>query len=141
MKRRFLMVSLLVCLGLVATSLPAWCQGEDAQSQNAGIQIMDAVVCQGVQNHQPVGANDVFPNGTTKIYCYNRVVGAAADTKITHNWYYKGNLKASVPLSVRSNNWRTWSSKNLDPSWSGEWMVEILSEDGSPLASIVFVVQ
>jgi hypothetical protein len=123
---------------------PAPAEGETQAAQPAAepaIQIEDAVVCQDVVDRAPVGSGDVITKESERVYCFTRVVGATGDTKITHNWYYKGALKASVVLNVRSSNWRTWSSKTMKPEWVGEWMVEILSEDGAPLESIIFFVQ
>ncbi len=105
------------------------------------ISVIEAMVCQDVVDRMPVGAGDVISAGTARVYCYTRIVGAQMETEITHNWYYQGNLKASVVLPVRNANWRTWSSKALLPEWKGEWMVEVLSEDGTPLESIIFFVQ
>ena len=68
-------------------------------------------------------------------------MGAEPGTQITHNWYYNGALKASVKLHVGSTNYRTWSSKTMQPGWEGEWMVEVLSDDGKPLESIIFMVK
>ena len=105
------------------------------------ISVAEAVVCQDVVDRVPVGSGDVIPAGTERVYCFTRISGAQAETEVTHNWYYKGNLKASVVLTVRNANWRTWSSKALLPEWKGEWMVEILSKEGTPLESIIFFVQ
>ncbi len=112
-----------------------------AQESSSDLQIEQAVVCQDVVDRAPVGAGDVMPKETEKIYCFTKVVGASGETEITHNWYYKGNLKASVVLPVRADNWRTWSSKTMISEWDGEWMVEVLSADGTPLDSIIFFVQ
>ena len=116
-------------------------KAEPAPAEQSGLQIQDAVVCQDVVDRAPVGNSDVFAKDIARLYCFSRVVGAAGQTQITHNWYYKGTLKASVKLPVRSDNWRTWSSKTIDPAWTGEWMVEILSDQGTPLESIIFYVQ
>jgi hypothetical protein len=146
---------------LVWLAAPAWCQertaGQPAPAQTEApaadpaqaaqpaaqtvIQIEDAVVCRDVVDRAPVGSGEVMAKESEKVYCFTRVVGAEGETEITHNWYYKGALKSSVVLNVRSPNWRTWSSKTLKPEWIGEWMVEILSEDGTPLESIIFFVQ
>lgn len=114
----------------------------EAQSaaQN-GVQIEDTAVCQDVVDRAPVGSGDVFAKQIARVYCFCRVVGMEGQGSITHNWYYKGALKASIKLPVRSNNWRTWSSKAMTPEWTGEWMVEILSEEGTPLESIIFFIQ
>lgn len=120
------------------TEQPAATEQSAVQS---AVQIQDTVVCQDIVDRAPVGSGDVFAKESAKLYCFSRVVGAPADTEITHNWYYKGTLKSSVKLSVRSNNWRTWSSKSMMPEWTGEWMVEILSDEGTPLESIIFFIQ
>lgn len=113
---------------------------ETAASQN-GFSVADAVVCQDVIDRMPIGSGDVFSQGIARVYCFCRVMGAEDESSITQNWYYKGTLKASVKLPVRSSNWRTWSSKSMIPGWTGEWMVEILSAEGAPLESIVFYIQ
>lgn len=105
------------------------------------IQIKDTAVCQDVVDRAPVGSGDVFAKESARLYCFTRITGAEGETQITHNWYYKGTLKASVKLPVRSGNWRTWSSKTMVPEWTGEWMVEVLSEEGTPLESIIFFMQ
>lgn len=105
------------------------------------VSVAEAVVCQEVVDRAPVGSGDVIPAGTERVFCFTRITGAQAETEVTHNWYYQGNLKASVVLPVRNADWRTWSSKALLPEWKGEWMVEILSKGGTPLESIIFFVQ
>ena len=105
------------------------------------ITVAQAVVCQEIVDRMPVGSGDVIPVGTERVFCYTQIDGAQGETEITHNWYYKGALKASVVLPVRNSKWRTWSSKTLLPEWTGEWMVEVLSKDGTPLESIIFFVQ
>jgi hypothetical protein len=111
----------------------------DAMTHN--IAVTQAVVCRNVVDRMPVGISDVFPASTQRVFCFTRIDGAQGETEITHNWYYKGALKASVVLPVRGSEWRTWSSKTLLPQWTGEWMVEVLSKDGTPLESVTFSVQ
>lgn len=105
------------------------------------ITVSQAVVCQEIVDRMPVGSSDVIPAGTERVYCFTRIDGARGESEITHNWYFKGALKASVVLPVRTSEWRTWSSKTLLPEWTGEWMVEVLSKDGTPLESLIFFVQ
>lgn len=125
--------TMILCL----TVLLVFITGAMAQDIN----VAEAVVCQDVVDRLPVGSGDVIPAGTERVFCYTRIEGAQVETEITHNWYYQGNLKASVVLPVRNANWRTWSSKRLLPEWKGEWMVEVLSKDGTPLESIIFFIQ
>jgi hypothetical protein len=106
-----------------------------------GVEIKDAVVCQDVANRAPVGSADVFSKDLPKVYCFCRVVGMQGEGAIVHNWYYQGALKSSIKLPVRAPNWRTWSYKAMSPEQAGEWMVEIITESGTPLESVVFMVQ
>ncbi len=132
MKTRYIF-ALIISLTLV----PVFSTGALAQE----ITVSQAVVCQQIVDRMPVGSSDVIPVGTERVYCFTRIEGAVGETEITHNWYYKGALKASVVLPVRTSEWRTWSSKTMLPEWTGEWMVEVLSKDGTPLESLIFFVQ
>jgi hypothetical protein len=111
-----------------------------SESQSA-VRIPEAVVCQDVVDRAPVGAGDAFAKEVPRVYCFTHVVDAAPGTQLIHNWYYQGNLKASVDLTVGSSDFRTWSYKTMMPQWTGEWMVEILSANGTPLVNIVFVLK
>ena len=125
--------TLIILLALV----PVFSTGALAQE----ITVSQAVVSKEIVDRMPLGSGDVFPAGTERVYCFTRIDGAQGETEITHNWYFKGALKASVVLPVRTSEWRTWSSKTLLPEWTGEWMVEVLSKDGTPLESLIFFVQ
>ena len=105
------------------------------------ITIVESVICRQIVDRMPVDPGNYIPADTQQVFCFTRLEGAASETTITHNWYYGGSLKASVVLPVRSSPWRTWSSKTLLPEWTGEWMVEVLAEDGTALESLIFHVQ
>ena len=116
-------------------------QESTAPMTSAEITIEDAVVCQNVVDRVPVGTGDVFAADIEKVFCFCKVTGASEPTEITFNWYHQGGLKSTVKLPVRAASWRTWSSKTIVPEMTGEWMVEILAADGSPLESIIFFIQ
>jgi hypothetical protein len=134
---------IILIVSIIAVAVPGWSQDAPVTSETptANLSIEDAVVCQDVVDRQPIGVGDVIAKENARVYCFTRVVGATADTTITHNWYFQGTLKSSVQLPVRSPNWRTWSAKTMDPAWAGQWMVEVLSAEGAPLESIIFFVQ
>ena len=129
---------------------PAQPSDQEAQNQTmsgsqetapSAVTLAEAVVCQDVVDRAPVGSGEVFAKEVPKLYCFTRVVGAEPGSQLTHNWYYNGTLKASVKLNVGSSNFRTWSSKSMMPEWTGEWMVEILSPEGTPMDSIIFMLK
>jgi hypothetical protein len=122
----------------VAPSEPQMVVPSEPQTE---IRIPEAVVCQDVVDRAPVGAGDVFAKEIPRVYCFTRVEGAEPGTQLVHNWYYQGNLKATVNLTVGSSDYRTWSYKTMMPQWTGEWKVEILTASGTPLENIIFVLK
>ena len=110
-------------------------------ASNTEIQLEEAAICRNIENRAPIGRGSVFHTSIGRLYCFTKVVGAETDTTIIHHWYLNGKLKASVTLPVNSASWRTWSSKDIMPNESGDWMVEILTADGDALESILFLVQ
>jgi hypothetical protein len=56
-------------------------------------------------------------------------------TVITHRWTFNGNAMADVTFNVGGPRWRVYSSKQLLPEWDGEWMVEVVDEAGTVVAS------
>jgi hypothetical protein len=105
------------------------------------IQLEQAAICRNIVNRAPIGTGSVFHTSIGRLYCFTKVVGAKTDTAIIHHWYLNGKLKSSVTLPVNSAAWRTWSSKDITPNESGDWMVEVLTADGDALESILFLVQ
>ena len=87
------------------------------------------------------GEAESFGAEVGKVFCLARVVGAPAETEIIFAWYHEGKTMARVPLTVRSADFRTWSSKNIMPAWTGAWEVKLLDDTGRVLASGSFTVQ
>ena len=116
------------------------CFSQEGQME-APLIVEDAVICQDVVDRTPVESGFVFSNNIGQVCCFNRIVGAKTETEITHNWYYNDVQMASVPLSVRSNNWRTYSSKKIMPQQKGNWKVEIIAQDGQVLKQLTFTIE
>ena len=115
----------------------------DAQEPTTGdLTVQNSAICLDVIDRAPVGAGNIFPKNVPKLFCFTKILGAEKPTSVTHIWYQNGLLKSKVRLPVKSASWRTWSSMALTPDKaSGEWMVEIVSEDGVALDSIIFIIK
>lgn len=100
-----------------------------------------ATMCTEIQDREPVGAGKTFPAAVGKLYCHTLVEGCQDSTKVTHVWYYGEKKMAEVTLPVASSRWRTWSSKQILESWTGDWHVDILDQDGTALTSASFHIQ
>lgn len=94
-----------------------------------------------VQDREIVDADTVFTNDVERIFCLTHITGMDENSTVTHIWYHDNQEMASVELPVRSNDWRTWSSKSLLPSWTGEWSVDVMDSEGNLLVSKSFVIE
>ena len=106
----------------------------------ASLQVTDVAIGTGVHSRVPTGISSYFDSSVGKLYAFTRIVGAEGDTRVYHKWYHGDVLVADVPLTVRSGDWRTWSTKNVQPDWTGDWRLVIVSEDGSILGTVKFAV-
>lgn len=108
------------------------------QAQNIKITQFD--FAEAIKDRQPVGIHTTFPNDIGTVFCYTQIEGIIDSSKITHVWYYKEEEKARVELTVKSNKWRTWSSKSILKNWTGPWRVIVLDPNKNVLASKTFVI-
>ena len=104
------------------------------------LEVQDVAIATGVYERVPTGISSNFDTSVGKLYAFTRIVGAEGDTRVYHKWYHGDVLVADVPLNVRSGDWRTWSTKNVQPDWTGDWRVVVVSEDGSILGMVKFAV-
>ena len=107
---------------------------------NGGLEVMEIEFGTGVENRQPVGVDTNFPSTVERVYCFTKIIGAAEPTSVSHVWYYEGEEKARVDLSIKSQAWRTWSSKKILSAWEGRWRVEVVSAEGNVIAGKEFVI-
>ena len=64
----------------------------------------------------------------TTVYFFNHLTNMAGQT-IVHKWRLNGEEKASISLSIGSENWRTYSSKRLNEMLQGQWEVQVWIND------------
>ena len=144
-KTLFVMLSAVILSGVCfAQANPAKEQMKEttpavAQEQPALV-LEEIHICTGVQNRQPSGVGTVFPENLDKIYCFTKIGGAEGTTYIDHVWYFGDKEIARVKLPVKSQSWRTWSSKKLHMGL-GHGHVEIVSESGAILGKAEFEIQ
>ena len=131
--KRIALAAAVLCLTMII------CGGSFAQPLHA-LEIKDAGICLDVVDLQCQGKDVQFSSSLGKLYCFTRVVGATTPVTITHVWYYGDKERARVRLEVRSTDWRTYSSKIIQPHETGHWRVEILGPDGTVLKTIEFTV-
>jgi hypothetical protein len=110
-----------------------------AQQQPALV-LEEIQLCTAVEDRQPSGVGTVFPDDLDKLYCFTKIGGAEEPTYVYHVWYFGNDEIARVKLPVKSNPWRTWSSKKLH-MLLGNGHVEIVSESGDILGKAEFEIK
>jgi Protein of unknown function (DUF2914) len=105
------------------------------------LEVVEAVITTGVVDHLPIDAVESYTAGAGKLYCFTRVLGAAGRETVTHVWRREGEEMARIVLPLRRDDFRTWSVKTLQPSWSGNWQVDVVDDAGEVLLSLPFVLQ
>jgi len=83
-----------------------------------------------IENREPVSELTTISNTVSNVYFFTELLGLNGHT-ITHRWEYNRKIMAEVSFNVGADRWRTWSSKNILPNWTGTWKVSILDEGGN----------
>jgi Protein of unknown function (DUF2914) len=96
-----------------------------------------AAITSGVENHEPI---DSLTNVTTekgKLYYFTDLRDMEGQ-KVIHRWEHNGEVMAEVPFEIGGPRWRVFSSKNLLPSWTGDWKVSVVAANGETLNTETF---
>jgi len=112
-----------------------------ATTQAQHLRVAKIDLATSIENREPVGADTVFSADVGTIFCFTQIDDASDTTQIEHVWYYKDQEKADIRLDVKSEEWRTWSSKTILQSWTGHWRVMVKGPDGNVLATKNFVIR
>ena len=90
-----------------------------------------------VIDREPQDSVTSLPNDVSRILFYTEFRGLEGHT-LTHVWERDGTEMARVPIVVDGSRWRVYSTKNLEPSWLGEWTVNVVDEESRVLHSESF---
>ena len=100
------------------------------------------VLTNAVKANEPVGGPDEITrdksgNGVIKLFAYSQVTHLAGE-KLIYRWLRGTTVAANVELKVRSDDWRSHSSKYLSKEMRGHWRVEMRTSKGELLAFTEF---
>ena len=107
----------------------------------SNIEINYFVIASSVEKLVPQGVSTTFSSSVSRLYAFCEINGALEEINLMHLWYYEGKLMAAVKLPVKSNRWRTYSSKNILPEWTGQWRVDATTKDGLVLSTSEFKIE
>jgi hypothetical protein len=110
-------------------------------AQDTQLTVDQISVCTAIEDRVPVGEDTVFTSDVGQLFCFTKISGAEGETEIAHVWYFDGEEKVKVTLTIKGQSWRTWSSKKIAEEWIGPWRVEVVDGNGDVLASKAFEIQ
>lgn len=128
------------CMAVVPLLVAAMMPAHGAEGSASRLTIEQAVIARQIEQREPVGEATTFPSDVARLVCYTKVLGAAGETFIEHIWSRGDVEHARVRLAVRSPAWRTWSTKRINPDWTGEWTVRIEDAEGRVLDTLMFTI-
>jgi hypothetical protein len=96
-----------------------------------------AAFTRAIEDREPVDSLSSLPNDRDKIFFFTDIRDMAGAVVI-HRWEYDGKIVAEIPFEIGGPRWRVYSSKNLDPSWTGEWKVSVVDGQGGTLSVKTF---
>ena len=102
-----------------------------------GPRVARAIITNAIEDREPIDDVAEFKNDQPIIFFFTELIDLEGET-ITHRWQLEGKTMAEVPFSVGSPRWRVWSSKNLEPEATGDWLVEVVGADGQVLEATRF---
>lgn len=114
---------------------------DKAPAAPGDLKLVRSALCTAISDREPVGALDKepyeFKSDVTKVFFFNEISTKNPPQKITHKWFLDDKPVAEVPLDLKYERNRTWSSKSVAP---GNWKVEVVSDSGESLGSASFKV-
>jgi hypothetical protein len=117
-------------LGFVARALAQDIPPPAAPASDA---VARALFTTGIAGREPTDRITSLDNGVRQVYFFTELTGLEGKP-VAHKWEYAGEVKAAVTFQVGAPRWRVWSSKTLDPGWTGTWTVSVVDASGATLA-------
>lgn len=124
-------------------AMPAATTASDNQAQaTANVQeqsgfsrgsVVRSAFTTGIDNREPTEDLQNLTNENGKVMFFTELRDMSGQTAL-HRWEYDGKVVAEVEFNVRGPRWRVWSSKNLQPQWTGEWKVSVINGAGETIS-------
>ena len=132
---QFTRMFLLIAGTLLLTGQAGAEQGAEASGSEGSV--VRALFTTGISEREPQDSVMELMNDSGKILFFTEFKGMSGQTAF-HRWEYQGKVMAEVPFQIGAERWRVWSSKNLEPSWTGDWQVTAVDESGNELTTRSF---
>jgi hypothetical protein len=114
--------------------------GDTAESKisPAKIVLVQAVMCEDLQELTPQNPTTVFSIERRKAICFTSFDPVPEKTIIYHQWFHRDQTSAKIKLTLKSPRWSTYSSIQFRAEDIGPWRVEISDSQGQILDILRF---
>ena len=127
--RAALCLVILLWYGLIS-SQKVFSQEKGAPAPENKLTLIEAVMCEKIENFVPLNPAIVFPTALERVSCYTSFDPVPQHTFVYHNWFFKDKLSTRIKLSLQPPRWSTFSSIQLREADKGPWRVEIANGEG-----------
>lgn len=129
----FLLTQLLVFLPFSVQS-----QSDPNELNGDSLALVQAVICEDMQDQTPKNATTVFSIERRKAICFTTFDPVPTKTEIYHNWFHRDRSSARIKLTLKPPRWSTYSSIQFRAEDIGPWRVEITDSNGQILDIVRF---
>ncbi|HAA03747.1 MAG TPA: DUF2914 domain-containing protein [Syntrophobacteraceae bacterium] len=117
-------------------SVPA--SGKEKVAKDPEVSLVEAVMCESVQNLKPVNEALTFSVALGHVYCVSVFKPASKATVIYHRWYRRNELSTQIRLKIYPPHWTAYSVIQLRVEDKGPWHIEVADQNGKVYETLRF---
>jgi hypothetical protein len=124
-------------VGLIVMALGWTAHAEDTPITERPI-LVQAVMCESIQNYDPINSAVVFSIQLGRVSCYTRFDPVPQKTFVHHKWYRSDILITVKRLTINPPSWASFTSVQLRDADKGPWRVVITDEQDNAMQTLRF---
>ena len=90
-----------------------------------------------IVDREPVDLVETLSTDSTEIKYFTELTELQGET-ITHQWVHNDVVMFEKSFDVGGPRWRVWTSKRLQPGWTGVWIVNTLDSERNKILTQTF---
>ncbi len=112
--------------------------GATAALEPSKAKLVQSVMCEAIENFQPINPSVVFSISQGEVFCYSSFDPVYEKTQIFHEWYKMDKLIFSMRLTLSPPKWSSFSRVQIREADKGPWRVEIRDASYTLLQTLRF---
>lgn len=109
-----------------------------SEKANPKMMLAQAVICEAIENFQPVNPAVVFSISHGQVFCFSNFDPVFEKTHVFHKWYKRDKLIFTMRLTLSPPKWSSFSTIQIREADKGPWRVEIRDVDDALLQTLRF---